>query len=196
MCRVSDTYSLICEAIDRANADDPHLIEYEGVPEPLARLHGTLAARFVLDLDPHADEGVLVAARGHHLRRWQLPRSDYPDGRAGYLRWRRDQKVRHAHDIAALLSGLGWQQEAIADVQALVRRDGLGTDPRAQLVEDAACLVFLVTQLDDLLQRVAAERMDEVIRRTAAKMSASARAAIGGLALSDVGRAALARALP
>ncbi len=35
-----------------------------------------------------------IAARAHHLRRFALPRRPYPEGRPGYLRWRRDQKTR------------------------------------------------------------------------------------------------------
>ena len=42
-------------------------------------------------------ETLLLAARAHHLRRWELPRDSYPVGRAGYLRWRRDQKAAPRH---------------------------------------------------------------------------------------------------
>ena len=50
-------------------------------------------------------DALRIAARAHHLRRWEVPRSSYPEGRAGYLRWRRDQKARHAREVADVLAG-------------------------------------------------------------------------------------------
>ncbi len=90
-------------AIDEANAADPNRITVRGTTEPLALAHGRLAAEWIDRLVPDADDTLKLAARAHHLRRWELPRADYPEGRAGYLRWRRDQKRRHAADVEALL---------------------------------------------------------------------------------------------
>ena len=74
---------------------------------PLALAQGRLAEAWVARLDPEASDALRLAARAHHLRRWALPRSDYPEGRAGYLRWRRAQRERHARDLAAILDGAG-----------------------------------------------------------------------------------------
>ena len=79
-------------AIDEANAADPR--EHDGVPLSLAQ--GRKAEEWVVRLDPDASDALRLAARAHHLRRWELSRSDYPEGRAGYLRWRRAQRERHA----------------------------------------------------------------------------------------------------
>ena len=49
-----------------------------------------------------------LAARAHHLRRWELSRSNYPEGKAGYHRWKRDQRARHAADIGTLLAAHGF----------------------------------------------------------------------------------------
>ena len=77
-------------AIDAANRADPH--QHDGAP--LAELQGRLAEAWVTRLDPDASTALRLAARAHHLRRWVVPRASYPHGRAGYLRWRRDQKQR------------------------------------------------------------------------------------------------------
>ena len=50
-------------------------------------------------------------------------------------------------EVAAILPALATTTPTIARVQALIRREGLGSDPDTQLVEDAACLVFIETQL-------------------------------------------------
>src|SRR4029453_14228276 len=131
----------------------------------------------------------------HHLRRWEVPRARYPEGRAGYLRWRRDQKARHARDVEALLMEAGYEHDEIARVQTLIRRDALATDPDAQAVEDAACLAFLETQLVELAGRGESERMTSVIRKTASKMSPAGIALIAEVPLSDDARRLLADAL-
>jgi len=104
------------EAIDAANAEDPTSLLVDGVEVPTQLLLGRLASEWVGRLDPGASASQRIAARGHHLRRWESPRSDYPAGRAGYLRWRRDQKARHAADLAGLLTGVAPVAGAAAGV--------------------------------------------------------------------------------
>lgn len=181
-------------AIDAANAADPTVVEVRGSVQPLALVHGRLATEWVEQLRPDAAEAVLLAARAHHLRRWEVPRSTYPDGRAGYLRWRRDQKARHAADVAAILQAAGYDGDAVRRVQALVRRDGLGSDPDAQVVEDAACLVFVETQLVSTAATLEPGHMVAVLQKTAKKMSPEAVARLGDVPLTDDGRAILNRA--
>lgn len=187
-------FSAAVAAIDAANAADPTSVEVRGERAPLALTHGRLAAAWVSELVGEDDHAVLLAARAHHLRRWEVPRSSFPEGRAGYLRWRREQKARHARDVGELLAGAGYEEAFVARVQALVRRDDLATDAGAQAVEDGACLAFLETQLDGLVDRLPAERLTEVIRKTAAKMSPAALAMVGQVPLSERAAAALAAA--
>ena len=74
-----------------------------------------------------ADDAQRVAARAHHLRRWALPRSDYPEGRAGYLRWRTAQAKRHAAEVAEIVvAAVGYDDAFAADVSAIVAKKGLG----------------------------------------------------------------------
>lgn len=181
-------------AIDAANAADPTDVTVRGSVEPLALVHGRLATEWVQRLRPDAPEPVLVAARAHHLRRWESPRSSYPDGRAGYLRWRRDQKARHATDVATILGPAGYDDSEIARVQALIKREGLGSDPDTQLVEDAACLVFVETQLVSTAATLEPEHMVTVLQKTAKKMSPEAIALLAEVPLTDEGKSILANA--
>jgi hypothetical protein len=197
VCRLSDgRFAAAIGAIDAANAADPTRIMVRGTDEPLALIHGRLAAEWVLALHADAPDEWVIAARAHHLRRWELPRGEYPDGKAGYLRWRRDQKQRHAVDVAALLAAAGYDDDEIGRVQALVRRDGLMTgDPGAQAVEDAACLVFIETQLADIADRLDHDHIVDVIRKTARKMSPEALAAAATIPLAPAERDLLTTAL-
>jgi len=183
-------------AIDAANAGDPATIVIDGVERPKEQAHAEMMTAWVQRLDPAADDAQLLAARAHHLRRWVVPRDDYPDGRAGYLRWRTAQKKRHADDVARILTAEDYDEATIARVQAIVRKEGLGHgDPAVQVHEDALCLVFLQTQYDDLIERLGHARSVEVVAKTLAKMSDRGRDVALGLPLSDAGAAVVQEAL-
>ncbi len=195
MCGLNERILLAAQAIDAANALDPNLVTVRGVREPLALVHGRLAVEWVQVLRPDADPLLSIAARAHHLRRWELPRSGYPEGKAGYHRWKRDQRQRHADDVAALLAPLGFSDDDIAAVQRWIRREALNTDTGSQAVEDAACLVFIETQLADVATKLDHDHLVDVIRKTAKKMSPAALDAVGRIPLGDVEQRLLAEAL-
>ena len=188
-------YDRAVAAIDAANGDDPNRVTVRGDDEPLALAHGRLAVEWVTRLVPDADDALLLAARAHHLRRWEVPRSSYPEGKAGYLRWKRDQRVRHANDIEALLADAGYDTVTIERTQTLIRRDDLRNDPGAQSVEDAACLVFLETQLASVADRLDHAHLLDVLRKSARKLSSAGLTAVADVPLDDAGRALLAEAL-
>jgi hypothetical protein len=182
-------------AIDAANADDPNVLLVAGKSRTRELAHAEMMTRWVRRLDPDCSDEQLLAARAHHLRRWSIPRSTYPEGRAGYLRWRTALKRQHAEDVGAILRDAGYDDGAIERVQAIVRKQGLGTDPDVQVHEDALCLVFLETQLDELAGRLGDDKTVDVLRKTAAKMSPAGLEAAAGLTLSPDGAALLERAL-
>jgi hypothetical protein len=186
-----DTVELARTAIDAANSDDPH--DCHG--EPLALRQGRLAEEWVVRLEPTASAALRLAARAHHLRRWIVPRSDYPEGRPGYLRWRRDQKQRHARELSEILEQSGVAPDVVDRAATIVAKLGLGTDPEVQVFEDAVCLTFLETQLDETAARLDEDRMVAVIAKTLAKMSDTGKVAASTIDLSDQGRQLLARAL-
>jgi hypothetical protein len=182
-------------AIDAANALDPTTVVVRGEQLPLALAHGRLASAWISQLIDDADDTLLLAARAHHLRRWEVPRATYPEGKAGYLRWRKDQKARHARDVEALLVAAGYPSPTIERVQALIRRDDLGHDDGAQAIEDAAALAFLETQLGDLAGKLDHGHVIEVLRKTARKLSPAGLIAAAQIPLDDAERALLIEAL-
>lgn len=190
-----DRLSRALEAIDAANADDPHRLVIRGVERPKELGHAELASEWLRLLRPDAPEALVLAVRAHHVRRWAIPRSSYPDGRAGYLRWRKALKDLHVAEVGRILDAVGYDGSTVARVQAIVAKRGLGTDPDVQALEDVACLVFLETQLHDLAARLAPDHAVEVIRKTLPKMSDAAKAVALGLDLPADDRALLERAL-
>lgn len=182
-------------AIDAANADDPVTIVIDGVEWPKELAHAELMVEWVRRLDPQASEAQLIAARAHHLRRWSLPREDYPEGRAGYLRWRARLKRQHAEEVGLILADLGYDQATIEQAQKIVRKEGLGRDAAVQVHEDALCLVFLQTQLVEVAEQIGEEKTVDVLRKTARKMSPQGLAAAQELTLEPEGQRLLELAL-
>ena len=159
-------------AIDAINATDPR--SHEGVP--LALTQGRRAEAWVARLDPEASDALRLAARAHHLRRWALPRSDYPGGRAGYLRWRRAQRERHARDLAAILDDAGVDGSVSVRAAQIVAKQGLGSDPEVQTFEDAVSLTFLETELHLVLDRLGDDtKAADIVAKTLDKMSPAGR---------------------
>lgn len=171
-------------AIDAANSDDPNLVD--GRPKEL--VHAERMTHWLGVLDPGADAAQRLAARAHHLRRWTRPRSDYPDGRAGYLRWRRDARAMHARELDRLLDTHGVASGVRADAVDIVAKKGLGTDPRVQTHEDALCLVFFELQGVSTAGQLG-DRAGAVVAKTLAKMSDAGRSLLAGADLDPAVRA-------
>jgi len=173
-------------AIDDANGADPTLVTVRGRTGPKEIIHADLVTEWVTRLKPEAGDALLLAARGHHFRRWTVPRASYPTGHSGYLRWRKDLHARHAEELGVVLAGAGCDADTIAQVQAIVRKDGLARaadDDDVQVLEDALCLVFLETQLVETAAKLDPAKLPGVITKTAAKMSAAGRGLIAEVPL-------------
>jgi len=190
----SDLMTRALRAIDAANAQDPNRIEVRGATRPKELAHAELVSEWVATLAPDASEALRLAARAHHIRRWAIPRTEHPVGRAGYHAWRRALQALHADEVGRILGDVGYDEASIRRVQQLVRKQGLGRDPEVQVLEDALCLVFLETQFAELAARLDDEKSVDVTRKTLAKMSPEAVARAAALPLGDAERALLARA--
>ncbi len=190
----SERFRRAIDAIDAANAEDPNRITLRGALRPKELAHAELVSAWVQKLRPEASEALLLAARAHHVRRWDIPRSAYPEGRDGYLRWRGELHLHHADTAAAILQGVGYGPETIARVQDIVRKRQLAQDPEVQTLEDALCLVFLETQFHDLAARLDPEKMIDMLTKTLRKMSSAGQRAALALPLDAAERALVERA--
>ncbi len=129
------------------------------------RYHARMA--FWVDrLAPGASEALRLAARCQHIERWTLPRADYPDGRAGYLKWRAEQKRRHAEVAGRILAATGYDAETVARVGDLLLKRGLRHDAEVQVLEDAACLVFLELDLEGFAPSQDPDKLRAILRKT------------------------------
>jgi hypothetical protein len=190
-----DRFARAIAAIDAQNSADPHRALRGAREWPQELLHAELATSFLLALEPAASEALRLAARAHHLRRWEIPRARFPAGRAGYHRWRRALHEFHAAALAPLLAAAGYGDDMIGRVQSLVAKQGLGSDPEVQLLEDALCLVFFAAELEAVAHKLEPERLDAVLDRTLRKMSERGRSELTRCSLGPTARALANRAL-
>ena len=195
MAAASEHFDRAIAAIDAGNADDPNVVSVRDRTGPKEVLHAELVSEWIQRLRPGADEALQLAARGHHFRRWTVPRTSAPAGRAGYLRWRKARQEDQARELGEVLRGAGYDDTTVGRVQSLVRKENLAHDADVQALEDALCLVFLETQLADVAARLEPATLTRVLARTAGKMSDAGRSAIADVPLDAPARELLDGAL-
>ena len=144
---------------------------------------------------PDAPEAVQLAARCQHIRRWRIPRQDFPLTRPGYHQWRNTLKKYHAELAGELLAQAGYAPELIARVQQLVQKQRLQDDPEVQLLEDVICLVFLEYYFLPFAAQHPEDKVVEIIQKTWPKMTARGQALALQLPLPPEALALVSKAL-
>lgn len=138
-------------------------------------------------------ELVRLGARCQHLERFLTPRSSYPEGKAGYLRWRRDLYGIQADRAKELLVQAGVAAEEAECVRRWVSKTDLKPgkaegDRGTQLLEDAAVVVFLEDQLDHFAGKhpgYTREKFVDILRKTWRKLSPLGKEAAAGLDMGE-----------
>ena len=161
----------VLAAIDTANARDPSAIENGGRREPAELVYGQRMSLTLARMAPDASAHLQIAARGQHIERWTSPRKSYPDGRIGYLKWRKDLKDFHAGRLGGIMAAAGYGTDDIARVGSLVRTERLKLDVEAQMLEDIVCVVFLEHYIDGFMAKTDQEKLADILAKTWAKMS-------------------------
>lgn len=101
--------------------------------------------------------------------------------RPGYLTWRAKLKAQAASQVAELLASPEIQppisEENRSRVAALIRKENLKVDEETQVLEDAACLVFLDDQFDDFESKSDLDeaKMIGILQKTWGKMGEKGR---------------------
>jgi hypothetical protein len=180
---------------DEENGRDPNRELVDAVPQPRELVYARWLTDWVLRLQPGASESLRLAARCQHLCRWAISRDSFPLTRPGYLHWREKLKQFHAQKAGEVLRETGYPAEMVERVQRLIRKQDLATDPEAQVLEDALCLVFLERQFAALAARTSEDKVVNALQKAWRKMSPAARDLASGLAYAPRQQALLARAL-
>lgn len=159
---------------DAANATDPNQDVFEGVIYPKELLYAKRMTAMLKHFEPDASEALQLAARCQHICRWKISRSNYPMDRVGYKCWRVELYKFHGETAGGIMREVGYDEEMIASVQALLRKEKLKTNPESQILEDVVGLVFLQYYLVDFVNKYShfeEEKLLNILRKTWKKMS-------------------------
>ena len=178
-----DRFTEVLARIDALNAADPEAATDGGASHPAALLYGRRMSAELVRFCPDASELLRIAVRGQHIERWKLPRASYPEGRDGYLAWRRDQGINHADRVAGLMRDAGYGQEDRDRVARIIRKAGIKRDPEVQVLENVAALVFLRWYCAGFAEGRDPDQVYRIVAKTARKMSPEGRASAALLEL-------------
>lgn len=178
-----DAYAKARELIDAAHNADPKRTT-DGRAAEL--VYGERIEAWVKRIVPAATPLLQLAARCQHLERWVVPRTSFPEGKVGYLNWRRSLYVKQAARAKELLLQAGVSGSEADEVATWVSKSSMKTNAGSQALEDAACLVFLENEIEDFAAQHAeypAEKFVDIIKKTWRKMSPAAQQAALGINL-------------
>ncbi len=179
-------YVLARALIDAAHAADPTRTP-EGHPAEL--IYADRVEAWVNRLDVAASPILRLAARCQHLERWLTPRATFPEGKAGYLSWRRSLYTKQAERARGILLSAGVATDEAANAATWISKSGLKTNPGTQVLEDAAVLVFLENEIADFAAKNAdypREKFIDILQKTWRKLSPAGQQAALGLDLPPV----------
>lgn len=195
MTPIREQFEKAIDLFDEANSQDPHIEEANGEQRPKELLYGERMTTHLAAFAPDAPEAVQLAVRAQHIRRWEIARDEYPEGRRGYLDWRKDLGRFHAKTAGEILHEVGYDEEMVERVGALLRKEELKANPETQLLEDVICLVFLEHYSEEFAAKHPEDKMVRIIRKTWRKMSPAGQEAALALELPEAVKALVEKAL-
>jgi hypothetical protein len=163
------------EVFDKVNSADPNFVEIDGSKKPHELVYAIWLSDWLMKLNPNASEELRLAARCQHIKRWEIPRSSYPEGLKGYNKWKKDLALFHAEEASKILAIVGYDELTVERVKAINLKKNLKTDADVQTMEDALCLVTLEYQIEGFSAKHDDEKMIGIIQKTWAKMSDKAK---------------------
>lgn len=168
---MNDLVEAAIAEFNQMNAQDPNTLTEAGKERPRELLQAERLEAWVLRLEPQADDALRLAARCQHIKRWTVPRSDYPEGRVAYLKWRKDLSRMHADTATEVLTRLGAHADLIEQVRTINLKQELKANPHSQTMEDALCLAFLEHEFAPFAEKHEDAKVIDIVQKTWRKMS-------------------------
>ena len=190
MTETQAPYDTARALIDNANRADPNQVSADGQEWPKELLYSERMSDMLERYRPDADEVQKLAIRAQHIERWKSSRKDYPEGRIGYLQWRKELYKIQATRAAELMKQAGYGEEDCQRAWNAVAKKNIKTNADTQLLEDVTDLVFMEHYMLEFVGKhpeYSEEKWLDIIRKTWNKMSDTAHefALSGGIHLPE-----------
>jgi hypothetical protein len=164
-------FSNVIAAIDAINIEDPNQTTIEDTVFPNELLYSQRMTGILEQYYPDAEELLIIAARGQHIKRWLMPREDYPEGKAGYHKWRRELAEHHSQMLSEIMADNGYAESEIVQVQRMILKKDLKTDHDSQVLQDVVSLVFLRYYANDFIAKHPDKNVSEIMGKMVKKIS-------------------------
>jgi Domain of unknown function (DUF4202) len=174
--------------IDAANVDDRRTVVLGGVARPYEVVYSERMVQRLDTMYPEASELLRIAAYGQHIRRFDIPRSQFAEGRDGYNKWRRACREHHAKLLGDIMSRHGYDSHDIEHVVKLVKKEQLKKDKESQALENVVDVVFLEHYFDEFYGKYSHyddAKIVDILGKTLRKMSPKGHQAALSLALPE-----------
>jgi hypothetical protein len=174
MSEPAQRYAAVIAAIDAANTGDPRTTAVAGVTRPYEVVYSERMTRRLEAMYPEASELLRIAARGQHVRRFDIPRLRFLQGREGYNEWRRTCREHHAKLLHDIMGQNGYDSQEIEHVAKLVKKEQLKKDKESQALENVVDVVFLDHYFNEFYGKFSHyddAKIIDIIGKTLRKMS-------------------------
>jgi hypothetical protein len=198
MTNSSSHFEAVIQDVDASNADDPRRIIIDGVERPYEVVYSERMSARLGAMYPDAGELLRIAARAQHIRRWEIPRNLYPEGRNGYNDWRKACHENHAVLIAGIMQRHGYDAAARGRVGMLIKKEQIKKDRESQALENVVVVVFIEHYFDEFLGKHASyddDKLVDIVGKTLRKMSSKGHAAALVLRLPERAKLLIGAAL-
>jgi hypothetical protein len=183
------------ELFDTYNQQDPTSFIWEGTSYPQEYFMALKLHEWVEKLMPEASEPLLLASRSQHIGRWTVARNSYPEGKVGYLTWRKDLGKFHAKTAGELMAQVDYDAETIERTQQIILKQRIKQDAEVQTIENALCLVFLEYQYEAFHPKHEADKVIDILKKSLLKMDAHGHSFALKLSFSEKGLSYVQEAL-
>jgi hypothetical protein len=171
----SSRLKAVLTAIDNINSEDPNQTMIDGISQPNELLYGQYMTNCIEQYFPQSNELLQIAVRAQHIKRWDLKRTAFAEGKAGYYQWRIEQGRLHAQLTKSIMLENGYNENEAESTACILRKEKLKTNDDTQTLEDVACLVFLQYYFDAFAAKYTEKgneaKIIRIVQKTWGKMS-------------------------
>jgi hypothetical protein len=155
----------VLAAIDAVNQEDPNSTLINDQNQPKELVYGQYMSECLNQYWPESSENLKIAVRAQHIKRWHFHRSEFPEGKQGYLTWRKELGKFHAETAKQLMLANGYDETSAEKTACIIRKEKLKSNSDSQTLEDVACLVFLQYYFNEFAAKYTEKNNEEKIIR-------------------------------
>jgi hypothetical protein len=167
----NEQYKKVTEEIEKAHSADESKEAEEGAWYPSELLYSRRMLTMLELVSPNSPNTMKLAVQCQHIKRWGIPRSDYPYDRRGYHQWRRVVMEYQLQQAQFILSSVNIDEADMLWIIDTLKNQGDKSNSESQIIVETACLVFLKWYMEPFAAKHESEKVIDIVKKTMRKMS-------------------------